>query len=119
MSPMPMLVPELEVPATKAKVVPLTTSVSLVAIAVARSLDEVVPVPDSTVAVVIATAVPVLSLLTTEPVDAGRATRPSRLLAVAPVRAAEVTLDFVEYPVGVCSTWLAIDLALATSPAAR
>ena len=40
----------------------------------------------------------------------------SRLLAVAPVRAAEVTLDFVEYPVGVCNTWLAIDWALATRP---
>ena len=51
---MPIVVPVLDVPATKVKVVPLTTSVSLVVMAVPRSLDEVLAVPDNSVAVVIA-----------------------------------------------------------------
>src|ERR1700760_4079092 len=39
---------------------------------------------------------------------------PSRLLAVAPVTAELVMLDLLSYPIGVCSTWLATDCALAT-----
>ncbi|MGY3451238.1 hypothetical protein ACVILH_003580 [Bradyrhizobium sp. USDA 4353] len=93
-SPMPMLVPVEDVPVTKLKVVPLTTSVSPEVMPVARSFDEVPAVPDSLVLPVIATAV-VLSFSTAVPVTAVLLA-PNRLVAVAPVRAVEVTLDLVE-----------------------
>ena len=68
MSPMPILVPVEEVPATKVKVVPSTTSVSPVVMLVARSFEVADGVPDSSVAPVIAVAPPVLSLLIKPPV---------------------------------------------------
>src|SRR5262249_10850165 len=94
-SPIPMLVPVLVEPVVKEKVVPLTTSVSAVVRPVARSLDDVVPVPDKSVVLVIAAAVPVLSLFTTEPVT-GPDWELRRLLAVAPVSTAELMFDLVE-----------------------
>ena len=63
-SPTPMLVPELPEPATKVKVVPLTTSVSPVVMLLARSFDEAPAAPDSRVAPVMLTGVPVLSFRT-------------------------------------------------------
>src|SRR6185312_2352240 len=112
LSPIPMLVPVLVEPAVKVKVVPLTTSVSAVVRPVARSLDEVAAAPDSSVDVEIATGVVAL-VLTLEPVT-GFESAANRLVADAPVSVAEVTLDLVSYPVGLCSTWLAIDCASAT-----
>src|SRR5262249_10963962 len=78
-SPIPMVVPVLVEPVVKEKVTPLTTSVSAVVRPVARSLDDVVPVPDNSVEPVIAVALVVLSLFTTEPVN-GLVTAASRLL---------------------------------------
>ena len=94
--PMPILVPELVVPATKVKVVPSTVSVSPVVMALARSFEVELPVPDSRVEPLIAAAV-VLSLLTELPVTVALVPPvPSRLLAVAPVMTAEVIVDLVE-----------------------
>src|SRR3569833_2821363 len=90
----PMLVPEELEPATKVKVVPLTTSVSPVVMPLARSFEVEVEEPDSSVEPVIGIAV-VASLLTTVPVT-GALPEASRLVAVAPVSAAEVTVDLVE-----------------------
>ena len=56
-SPTPMLVPVLDEPATKVKVVPLTTSVSPVVMLLARSFDVELAVPDSKVAPLMLTAV--------------------------------------------------------------
>src|ERR1700750_2330919 len=39
---------------------------------------------------------------------------PRRSFAFAPLIATLETLDLAEYPIGVCSTWLATDWALAT-----
>src|SRR6266436_3326632 len=91
LSPTPILVPELVVPATKVKVVPSTTSVSPVVMELARSFDVLLAVPDNRVAPVMATADATLSLLTAVPVTVALVLEvPSRLLAVAPVMAAEV-----------------------------
>ncbi len=96
LSPMPILVPVLDVPATKVNVVPFTVSVSPVVMPLARSSEVELPVPDSKVEPVIATADAVLSLLTAVPVTVALVKAvPSRLVAVAPVMAAEVTLDLV------------------------
>ncbi len=97
LSPTPMLVPVLVAPATKVKVVPFTTSVSPVVILLARSFDAAPAVPDRSVAPVMLIAVPVLSFSTAAvAVTLLLVPGPSRLVAVAPVMAAEVTLDFGE-----------------------
>jgi hypothetical protein len=90
----PMVVPEELEPAAKVEVVPLTTSVSPVVMPVTRSFDVELEVPDNKVEPVITAAV-VLSSFTTVPVTALEPAA-SRLVEVAPVRAAEVTVDFVE-----------------------
>ena len=68
LSPTPILVPVLVVPATKVKVVPSTTSVSPVVMPLVRSFDVLLAVPDSKVVPVMATAEATLSLLTAVPV---------------------------------------------------
>jgi len=96
-SPTPILVPELLEPATKVKVVPFTTSVSPVVMPLARSFDPAPGVPDSSVAPVILTAVPVLSFSTAVvAVTLALVELPSRLSRWRRRWRREVTLDFVE-----------------------
>src|SRR5579883_958360 len=95
LSPMPIEVPELELVAANEKVTPLTTSESAVVSEVDRSFEVEPAVPDSSVAVVIAAAVVVLSLLTAVPV-VGPVAKFNRFVEVAPVATVEVTMDLVE-----------------------
>src|ERR1700761_797727 len=97
LSPIPMLVPVEVEPATKEKVVPLTTSVSVVVKASdeIRSLDVLLAVPPDNAVLAVIAAVVVLSLFSALPV-VEVVEKSSRLLAVAPVMTAEVTLDLVE-----------------------
>ena len=93
------LVPE---PLLNEIVLPFTTMVSDALILDARLSEPAPAVPASLVAVVIAAAPPLSSLLTAEPVTVRSVEAPpgpSRLSAVAPVMAAVVACDLVEYPV--------------------
>ena len=84
-------------PVEKVMVLPSTVSVEPLVMGVARSSEEPPAVPTSWVLALMATAEVVLSLRMAEPVTVLLvASVPSRLLAVAPVMAAEVTLDLVE-----------------------
>ncbi len=80
----------------KVMVLPSTVRVEPLVIAVCRSLEAVPAVPTSSVVAVIAAAPVVASLVRAVPVTWVLAVAvPSRLVAVAPVMAAETTLDLV------------------------
>ena len=94
--PVPMPIVTLPLPSVdvavvavlKVIVLPLTVRTEPVVIAVARSSELAPAAPTSCVAVVIATAVPVLSFNMAEPLTVLLVPGPSRLFAVAPVMAA-------------------------------